>query len=154
MHDANADETPVSFEREVTNVILKDEFLGDVKASGSTLFQGGSPLGGEYTYADTRLVIEFDQETPVPPQACYDYDANTRANPQYINKLIIYKKIPDETSVVLDKIKSLPPIPSGSLTSSLEDSSSSGFLLPKFISKPLKNQAGNIIKNLKSQNLI
>ena len=90
----------------------------------------------------------------MPPQACYDYDANTRANPQYINKLIIYKKIPDETSVVLDKIKSLPPIPSGSLTSSLEDSSSSGFLLPKFISKPLKNQAGNIIKNLKSQNLI
>ena len=154
IHDGNGDEIPVSFEREVTNVILKDEFLGDIKPSGSTLFQGGSALSGEYTYADTRLVIEFDSETPIPPQACYDYNATSRANPQYINQFIIYKKVPDETSVVLDKIKTLPPIATGSLSSSLEDSSSSGFLLPKYISKPLKEQAGNIIKNLKSQNLI
>lgn len=147
IHDNNDNNLPIEYEREVINVMLDRSYLGDIKPSGSTVYEQGSSRTGMYTYADTRLVIEFDSDTPIPPQACYDYDPNSRANPQYINQFIIYKKIPDETSIVLDYKK--PPPPSGSV-----DDSSPGFILPKFISKPLRDRAGNIIKNLKGQNLI
>ena len=146
-HESGENNLPISYEREVTNVILNKEYSGDIKASGSTAFAGGSNELGIYTYADTRLVIEFDDETPIPPQACYDYDSSSRTNPQYINEFIIYKKIPDETSIILDIEKNTPP--SGS-----DDTTSSGFLIPKYISRPLKERAGNVIKNLKGQNLI
>ena len=146
-HESGESNLPISYEREITNVILNEEYSGDIKPSGSTAFAGGSNALGIYTYADTRLVIEFDDETPIPPQACYDYNSSSRTNPQYINEFVIYKKIPDETSIVLDIEKNTPP--SGS-----DDTTSSGFLIPKYISRPLKERAGNVIKNLKGQNLI
>ena len=147
IHDGADKNIPEAFEREVINVITRPEYLADIKPSGSESYGDGSERSGIHTYADTRLVIEFDEETPVPPQACYDYNSGSRANPQYINQFIIYKKIPDETSIILDYTKTTPP--SGSI-----DDSSPGFILPKYISIPLRDRAGNIIKNLKGQNLI
>ena len=149
---------PVTYEREVINVIKNPAFAGGgVKPSGSTAYEGGTSRLGTYTYADTRLVIEFDKTKPVPPQACYDFTSSLSASPsgQYINSFIIYKKIPDETSIVLDNTKNIERLPiSGSLLTASVDDSSDGFILPHYVGKPLKERAGNIIANLKAKNLI
>ena len=149
---------PVSFEREVTKVIRNNAFRGrGIKPSGSEAYNGGSPRNGTYTYADTRLVIEFDKSTPVPPQACLDYDSSSFAtsNAQYIQNFVIYKKIPDETSIVLDITKNTIRVPeSGSLLTSSLDESSDGYILPHYLGDGLKKRAGDVIANLKSKNLI
>ena len=154
----NDSDLPVSFEREVTNIIQNNSFKASgIKPSGSEAYNGGSSRNGTYTYADTRLVIEFDKSTPVPPQACLDYDSSSLAasNPQYIQNFVIYKKIPDETSIVLDVTKNTIRVPeSGSLLTSSLDESSDGFILPHYAGKPLKERAGNIIANLKAKNLL
>ena len=104
-----------------------------------------------------EMELIFDKSTPVPPQACLDYDSSSLAasNPQYIQNFVIYKKIPDETSIVLDVTKNTIRVPeSGSLLTSSLDESSDGFILPHYVGKPLKERAGNIIANLKAKNLL
>ena len=69
---------------------------------------------------------------------------NPNTNPGDLGKIlnvIILSKIPDETNVVVNHEKK-------------EGITSAGILFPSNISEDLKGEAGNIIKGLKSQNLI
>jgi len=87
------------------------------------------PLTSSY---DNRLVFRFQE--PIPNQSCLDYAT-------HIQNLIILSKIPDETNVVVFHDKN-------------PGQTSAGILLPENASKALKDGAGNIVKNLKAQNLI
>jgi hypothetical protein len=87
------------------------------------------PLSSSY---DSRLVFKFLQ--PIPNQSCLDYDTK-------IQNVIFLSKIPDETNVIIMSDKKV-------------GETSPGILTTENISEDLKNEAGNIIKELKSQNLI
>jgi co-chaperonin GroES (HSP10) len=58
-----------------------------------------------------------------------------------IKRFIVLKKVEDETNIVLNFKKQ-------------EGRTSSGIVLPADIPKSLQDRAGNIVKELKSQNLI
>ncbi len=83
-----------------------------------------------------RLFILVDDN--IPNQSCSD---NFNSVPTDIQNYIILSKIPDETNIILN-------------TSKKNGKTSPGLLLPGNISKALKSKAGNIIKQLKNQNLI
>ena len=85
-----------------------------------------------------RLSIEFGQD--VPARACEDFGTNNQYAKQ-ISKFIILKKEEDETNIVLSFEKQ-------------EGKTSSGIVLPSDLPLNLVEAAGNIVKNLKSQNLI
>jgi hypothetical protein len=87
------------------------------------------PLSSSY---NSRLVFKFIQ--PIPNQSCLDYD-------KQIQNVIFLSKIPDETNVVIVSDKKV-------------GETSPGILTTENISEELKDEAGNIIKALKSQNLI
>ena len=87
-----------------------------------------------------RITIEFDKD--IPARACEDFvDATTADNARQIKRFVILKKTPDETNIVLD----FPKQPG---------KTSSGIVLPADIPQSLQDRAGNIVKELKSQNLI
>jgi hypothetical protein len=86
-----------------------------------------------------RLTIEFDQD--IPARACEDYNSATPENAREIKRFVILRKTPDETNIVLNFKKQ----PGGT---------SSGIILPADVPKSLQDKAGNIVKELKSQNLI
>ncbi|MDB4617048.1 hypothetical protein OAE25_00115 [Verrucomicrobiales bacterium] len=87
-----------------------------------------------------RITIEFDQD--IPARACEDFTTPANAeNARQIKRFVILKKVPDETNIVLD----FPKQPG---------KTSPGIILPSDAPKSLSDQAGNIIKELKSQNLI
>ena len=87
-----------------------------------------------------RVTIEFDKD--IPARACEDYTTPANAeNARQIKRFVILKKVPDETNIVLD----FPKQPG---------KTSSGIVLPGDAPKSLSDQAGNIVKELKSQNLI
>ena len=87
-----------------------------------------------------RLAISFDQD--IPARACEDFPGSTLPeDARQIKRFIILKKVPDETNIVLDFAKQ-------------EGRTSSGIVLPADIPKSLQDKAGNIVKELKSQNLI
>ena len=83
--------------------------------------------------------IEFDKD--IPARACEDYTSSDPEAARQIKRFIILKKVPDETNIVLDFAKQ-------------PGRTSSGIVLPADIPKPLQERAGNIVKELKSQNLI
>ena len=85
-----------------------------------------------------RLTIEFGQD--VPSRACEDFSSNN-INATQIKKFIILKKMEDETNIVLDFEKQT-------------GRTSSGIVLPSDLPTNLVEKAGNIVKDLKSQNLI
>ena len=85
-----------------------------------------------------RLTIEFGQD--VPARACEDFSSNSIDATQ-IKKFIILKKMEDETNIVLNFEKQ-------------QGRTSSGIVLPSDLPTNLVEKAGNIVKNLKSQNLI
>ena len=85
-----------------------------------------------------RLSIEFGQD--VPARACKDFGTNNQYAKQ-ISQFIILKKEEDETNIVLSFEKQ-------------EGKTSSGIVLPSDLPLNLVEAAGNIVKNLKSQNLI
>lgn len=85
-----------------------------------------------------RLTIEFGQD--VPALACEDFPSN-EINATQISKFIILKKSEDETNIVLNFEKQ-------------EGKTSSGIVLPSDLPLNIVEEAGNIVKNLKSQNLI
>ena len=86
-----------------------------------------------------RLTIEFDQD--IPARACEDFNAAIPEDAKEIKRFIILKKVEDETNIVLDFEKQ-------------EGKTSSGIVLPADIPQTLQERAGNIVKELKSQNLI
>jgi hypothetical protein len=87
-----------------------------------------------------RLAIEFDKD--IPARACEDFPGATLPeDARQIKRFVILKKVQDETNIVLDFAKQ-------------EGRTSSGIVLPADIPKSLQEKAGNIVKELKSQNLI
>ena len=87
---------------------------------------------------DNRLIIELKDE--IPNQSCLDYyDSGSLS--KKIQNFIILSKQPDETNIIINKPKR-------------EGKTSTGIVLPSNISKEIKEKTGNIIKQLKSQNLI
>jgi hypothetical protein len=121
--------TPV-FEREITNII--PPFQPQLIGTGQD---------GTGSYAG-RLVLEISDDhidTNIPNQACKNNPQGTTIG--HILDFIILSKIPDETNIIINHDKN-------------PGQTSAGFVIPENIDKKLKNEAGNIIKNLKSQNLI
>jgi hypothetical protein len=87
-----------------------------------------------------RITIEFDKD--IPARACEDFTTAANSNnARQIKRFIILKKVEDETNIVLDFPKQ-------------QGKTSSGIILSTDVPKVLKDQAGNIVKELKSQNLI
>ena len=80
-----------------------------------------------------RLVFEVSGDD-IPTQACSDSISK-------ILNFIILSKSPDETNIIINHEKE-------------EGITSAGILFSSNISEDLKNEAGNIVKGLKSQNLI
>jgi hypothetical protein len=86
-----------------------------------------------------RLTIEFDKD--IPARACEDYGSGTPEDARQIKRFIILRKTEDETNIVLNFEKQ-------------PGQTSTGIVLPADIPKSLQDKAGNIVKELKSQNLI
>jgi len=87
-----------------------------------------------------RLSIEFDRD--IPARACEDFPSSTTPeDARQIKRFIILRKTEDETNIVLNFQKQ-------------PGQTSTGIVLPADIPKTLQERAGNIIKELKSQNLI
>ncbi len=83
-----------------------------------------------------RLFILVDDN--ILDQSCSDDGASIPSN---IQNFIFLSKIPDETNIVINSSKRT-------------GKTSTGLALPDNINKSLKDKAGNIIKQLKNQNLI
>ena len=113
-----------SFEREIVNITYPQ---GSIIGTGS---QGT----GSY---ENRLVFELSGDD-ISNEACRNYITNTIGE---VLNFIILSKIPDETNVIINHQKN-------------EGTTSAGILFTENISQDLKNQAGEIVKRLKSQNLI
>ena len=87
-----------------------------------------------------RLTIEFNYD--IPARACYNFgDLPAPEDAREIKHFIILRKTQDETNIVLDFAKQ-------------PGQTSTGIVLPSDIPKSLQEKAGNIVKQLKSQNLI
>ena len=87
-----------------------------------------------------RITIEFDKD--IPARACEDFPGALKPeDARQIKRFIILKKTKDETNIVID----FPKQPG---------KTSSGIILPADVPKTLQEKAGNIVKELKSQNLI
>ena len=87
-----------------------------------------------------RLTIEFNRD--VPARACNDFgQVNSPEDATEITHFVILKKVQDETNIVLDFAKQ-------------PGQTSTGIVMPADLPKDLQEKAGNIVKNLKSQNLI
>jgi hypothetical protein len=114
-----------TFEREIINIIPPQGPIGS-----------GSFGTGSY---ENRLVFEVFGED-IPNIACI----NKNQLPGQVGKIlnfILLSKIPDETNIIINHEKN-PGL------------TSAGILFTEDIIPELKNEAGNIIKGLKSQNLI
>jgi hypothetical protein len=121
------------FEREITKIYPPNQIIGT-----------GSNGTGSY---EGRLVFEVaeynspDNTNPpdIPNQSCSNNPSGSTIG--HILDFIILSKLPDETNIIINHEKN-------------PGQTSAGMLIPENINKDLKDQAGNIIKNLKSQNLI
>tara|TARA_B110000503_G_scaffold95654_1_gene143985 strand:- start:57 stop:2216 length:2160 start_codon:yes stop_codon:yes gene_type:complete len=87
-----------------------------------------------------RLTIEFNRD--IPARACNDFgQVSTPEDATEITHFVILKKVTDETNIVLDFAKQ-------------PGQTSTGIVMPADLPKTLQERAGNIVKELKSQNLI
>jgi len=86
-----------------------------------------------------RLTIEFDKD--IPARACEDFNVSNPEAARQIKRFIILKKVEDETNIVLNFAKQ-------------EGQTSTGIILPADLPLSLQGKAGNIVKELKAQNLI
>jgi hypothetical protein len=88
---------------------------------------------------ENRLVFkvgdQFIPDSEIQPQSCLN------GSDTHIQNFIFLSKIEDETNVVL-------------FTDKQPGQTSAGILLPEYLDSKTKENAGNIIKNLKAQNLI
>jgi hypothetical protein len=99
------------------------------------------PRTDEVVRLGRRILVELNDV--IPSNACEEavVPGTTLENARLINRFIVLKKQPDETNVVLDYQKQ-------------DGRTSSGIIIPEFIPQELRDQAGNIVKELKAQNLI
>lgn len=126
-HQSNTFPINGEFEREIINIFPP---LGDSIGSGSN---------GTGSY-ENRLVFEVSGEN-IPNQSCINSNNITGSAIGQIQNIIFLSKIPDETNIVL-------------ISNKKKGVSSNGIILSEDINDNLKEEAGNIVKNLKSQNLI
>jgi hypothetical protein len=101
---------------------------------------------GSYNETDSRLLLYLDRTVPVnlfmgPAANLSQVDKTTNAN-YSSSYFIIFKRVPDETNIVLNFNPEDPNV--------VEE----GLLYPQYISKALKDDSGNIIKALRAQNLL
>lgn len=87
---------------------------------------------------NNRFIIELSKE--IPNQACLDYSISGSSAKQIQNYIFLSKE-KDETNVIINKTKN-------------EGNTSSGIIIPNTIDPNIKSKIGNIIKQLKNQNLI
>ena len=123
--DDESNQWLTSFEREVKSVYFK--------VNGVPYSPTASSVQGQ------QLIIEFDEQ--VDPRACSDYTGTNQDVAQNISKFIIMQKQPDETNVTLNYQKQ-PGL------------TSDGIIIPVDAPTSLRDEAGNIVKQLKAQNLI
>jgi hypothetical protein len=132
-HDINKFPYSTTFEREIINIYPPSQPI---------LIGTGSNGTGSY---DGRLVFEVNEIpnnndlTNIQAQSCYN--APSGSNIGHILNFIFLSKIPDETNIIINHNKR-------------PGQTSAGIILPANISNEIKQEAGNIIKGLKSQNLI
>ncbi len=132
-HDSNTFPVATPFEREITNIYLPNQIIGT-----------GSNGTGSY---EGRLVFEVSEysspNSDLPPdilnQSCINNPTGSTIG--HILNFIILSKIEDETNIVL-------------FTEKNQGQTSPGILLPEYLRKDIKDDAGNIVKRLKSQNLL
>ena len=124
-HDSGKFPFSSDFEREIVNIFPPQ----------GTPIGSGSNGTGSY---DNRLVFEVSG-VDIPNQACSNLPSGSTIGK--IQNFIFLSKISDETNVVL-------------VANKKPGQTSTGILIPDNIDKNLKDEAGNIIKGLKSQNLI
>ena len=96
----------------------------------------GSGSDGTGSYAN-RLVFEVSGDS-IPNQSCYNFQTGSIGK---IPNIIHLSKIPDETNIIINHEKN-------------PGNTSNGIIYTEDINLSLKNQSGNIIKGLKSSNLI
>jgi hypothetical protein len=121
------------FEREIINIYPPGRFPG----SGSN---------GSGSYND-RLVFEVSElnnslislPPDIPSQACKNNPTGSVIG--RVLNFIMLTKVPDETNVVL-------------IADKKPGQTSPGILLPEFLDEKTKDDAGNIVKRLKAQNLL
>jgi len=99
------------------------------------------PRTDEVIRLGRRILVELNDN--IPSNACEEaiVPGTTLENARIINRFIILRKDPDETNIVIDHTKQ-PGL------------TSTGIIIPEFIPQELRNQAGDIVKALKAQNLI
>jgi len=127
-HDNDKFPFSPTFEREITSIYPPTQIIGT-----------GSNGTGSY---EGRLVFEVSNDLTnfdIPNQSSKNNPSGSTIG-QILN-FIILSKLSDETNIVINHEKN-------------PGQTSSGILLPENIDEVLKDEAGNIIKRLKSQNLI
>ena len=124
-HDSDKFPFASDFEREIINIY---------PPQGTPI---GSGSNGTGSYAN-RLVFEV-MGTDIPNQACVNSPSGSMIGK--VQNFIFLSKIEDETNIILIAEKKL-------------GQTSTGILIPDNIDKNLKDQTGNIVKRLKSQNLL
>lgn len=127
---------PISsdFEREIINIF--PPLNGNIGT--------GSNGTGSYQNRLVFEVVSKPQNDPgIPNDSCINYESLNTSTPLVgqIQNFIFISKIPDETNIVLNTTKKI-------------GISSDGIILAESINDDLKEEAGNIVKDLKSQNLI
>jgi hypothetical protein len=86
------------------------------------------------------MTIEFDDQ--IDPRSCQDWTTSANNDTAYqVSKFIIMRKLPDETNITLNYQKQ-PGL------------TSDGIIIPADAPASLRDEAGNIVKQLKAQNLI
>jgi hypothetical protein len=134
-HDSERFPFASTFEREIINIYPPFQPI---------LIGTGSNGTGSY---EGRLVFEVAEnnsntnitDTNIPNQACINNPSGSTIG--HILDFMILSKIPDETNIVIIGDKK-------------QGQTSAGMVIPENITSNLKTEAGNIIKGLKSQNLI
>jgi hypothetical protein len=121
------------FEREIIDIHLPGRFPG----TGSN---GTGSYAGRLVFEVSELNNSLVSLPPdIPAQACKNNPTGSVIGK--ILNFIMLSKIPDETNVVL-------------ITDKRPGQTSPGILLPEFLDKQTKEDAGNIVKRLKAQNLL
>jgi hypothetical protein len=132
-HDSNKFPYSTTFEREIINIYPPYD---------PNLIGTGSNGTGSYT---GRLVFEVntipdnDSLTNIPAQSCINNPSSSAIG--HLLNFMFLSKIPDETNIIINHDKR-------------PGSSSAGMIIPENVSSNLRKEVGNIIKGLKSQNLI
>jgi hypothetical protein len=126
-HESETFPIDPQFEREIINI-----YPPLLPAIGS-----GSNGTGSY---ENRLVFEVNGDN-IPNQACINNNEVTGSVIGKIKNFIFLSKVPDETNIVL-------------ISNKKQGISSDGIVLADNVNNELKEEAGNIVKQLKSQNLI